>query len=88
MLRVHGGVCCRVRRRAAVRVLRRRRGPYNVRLAARCGDEGTAACGEPSEYVSWDGIHYTEAANRVIARGIVEGRYTVPPISLSVSSSD
>jgi hypothetical protein len=59
-----------------------------VRLAARCGDEGTAACGEPSEYVSWDGIHYTEAANRVIARGIVEGRYTVPPISLSVSSSD
>uniref|UniRef100_A0A0E0BA25 Esterase n=1 Tax=Oryza glumipatula TaxID=40148 RepID=A0A0E0BA25_9ORYZ len=63
-------------------------GPYNVRLAARCGDEGTAACGEPSEYVSWDGIHYTEAANRVIARGIVEGRYTVPPISLSVSSSD
>uniref|UniRef100_A0A0E0M7B0 GDSL esterase/lipase n=1 Tax=Oryza punctata TaxID=4537 RepID=A0A0E0M7B0_ORYPU len=63
-------------------------GPYNVRLAARCGDEGAAACGEPSEYVSWDGIHYTEAANRVIARGIVEGQYTTPPISLSVFSSD
>ncbi|KAF0892747.1 hypothetical protein E2562_017710 [Oryza meyeriana var. granulata] len=63
-------------------------GPYNVNLTARCGDEGTAACGDPSEYVSWDGIHYTEAAYRVIARGIVEGQYTTPPILLSEFSSN
>uniref|UniRef100_A0A0D9XJB6 GDSL esterase/lipase n=1 Tax=Leersia perrieri TaxID=77586 RepID=A0A0D9XJB6_9ORYZ len=55
-------------------------GPYNVKLTARCGGEGTAVCGDPWEYVSWDGIHYTEAANRVIARGIMEGQYTTPLI--------
>ena len=43
------------------------RGAYNFNMTAFCGAAGTAACNDPSEYVSWDGVHFTEAANRHIA---------------------
>lgn len=57
-------------------------GPYNVNLTAGagCSQEVSTACADPSEYVSWDGVHYTEATNRIIARGILEGPYATPPI--------
>uniref|UniRef100_A0ACD5W3I7 Uncharacterized protein n=1 Tax=Avena sativa TaxID=4498 RepID=A0ACD5W3I7_AVESA len=43
------------------------RGAYNFNMTAFCGAAGTMACADPSEYVSWDGVHFTEAANRRIA---------------------
>jgi phospholipase/lecithinase/hemolysin len=43
------------------------RGAYNFNMTAFCGAAGAAACADPSEYVSWDGVHFTEAANRRIA---------------------
>ncbi|VAH02823.1 unnamed protein product [Triticum turgidum subsp. durum] len=39
-------------------------GAYNFNMTAFCGAAGTAACADPSEYVSWDGVHFTEAANK------------------------
>ncbi|OEL17119.1 GDSL esterase/lipase, partial [Dichanthelium oligosanthes] len=48
-------------------------GAYNFDDAAFCGAAGTAACADPSEYVSWDGVHFTEAANRRIACAVLEG---------------
>ncbi|CAN6305297.1 unnamed protein product [Urochloa humidicola] len=48
-------------------------GPYNFDLTAFCGTPGSAACTDPSEYVSWDGIHFTEAANRFMARAVLRG---------------
>ncbi|KAF7108204.1 hypothetical protein CFC21_108726 [Triticum aestivum] len=39
-------------------------GAYNFNMTAFCGAAGTAACADPSKYVSWDGVHFTEAANR------------------------
>ncbi|CAN6311258.1 unnamed protein product [Urochloa humidicola] len=47
--------------------------PYNFDLTAFCGTPGSAACADPSEYVSWDGVHFTEAANRLIARAVLGG---------------
>ncbi|CAN6293682.1 unnamed protein product [Urochloa humidicola] len=47
--------------------------PYNFDLTAFCGTPGSAACADPSEYVSWDGVHFTEAANRLIARAVLTG---------------
>ncbi|KAI7741178.1 hypothetical protein M8C21_019357, partial [Ambrosia artemisiifolia] len=41
-------------------------GPYNYNLTAKCGDEYASACDEPNTYVSWDGVHLTEAAYKVI----------------------
>ncbi|XP_057437378.1 GDSL esterase/lipase At5g14450 [Lotus japonicus] len=52
-----------------------------------CGTIGTAngkdvfgnACEKPSMYVSWDGVHYAEAANHWVANRILNGSFTDPP---------
>ncbi|KAL6641166.1 hypothetical protein ACP70R_019347 [Stipagrostis hirtigluma subsp. patula] len=48
-------------------------GPYNFNFTAFCGTPASTTCADPSEYVSWDGIHFTEAANRLIARAMLRG---------------
>ncbi|KAL6641164.1 hypothetical protein ACP70R_019345 [Stipagrostis hirtigluma subsp. patula] len=48
-------------------------GAYNFDMAAFCGAAGAAACADPSEYVSWDGVHFTEAANWRVACAVLEG---------------
>ncbi|XP_058190938.1 GDSL esterase/lipase At4g01130 isoform X2 [Rhododendron vialii] len=40
------------------------------------------ACGDPYNYVSWDGIHATEAANKLTANAILNGSYFDPPFPL------
>uniref|UniRef100_A0A803M722 Uncharacterized protein n=2 Tax=Chenopodium quinoa TaxID=63459 RepID=A0A803M722_CHEQI len=48
-------------------------------------------CSNPSEYLSWDSIHYTEAANRWVANRISDGSLSDPPVppmaSLCMKSS-
>uniref|UniRef100_A0A7N2LR28 GDSL esterase/lipase n=1 Tax=Quercus lobata TaxID=97700 RepID=A0A7N2LR28_QUELO len=63
-------------------------GPYNFNTSAECGDPSVSACDDPSKYVSWDGIHLTEAAYRWITNGLLEGPYTIPQISISCVSQD
>jgi hypothetical protein len=41
---------------------------------------GVAACANPSVYVNWDGVHFTEAVYRYIAEGWLYGPYADPPI--------
>ncbi|CAO2161558.1 unnamed protein product [Urochloa humidicola] len=55
-------------------------GRYNVNLTMACGMDGVRACGDPSKYVNWDGIHLSEAANHRIADGWLRGPYAHPPI--------
>ncbi|GJN38116.1 hypothetical protein PR202_gb27128 [Eleusine coracana subsp. coracana] len=55
-------------------------GRYNFNATVSCGSPGTSACGDPSAYVNWDGIHLTEAANHHIADGWLKGPYAHPPI--------
>jgi phospholipase/lecithinase/hemolysin len=56
-------------------------GKYNFDVGARCGMEGaTTACRDPSARLSWDGIHPTEAANKMIADAWLKGPYCTPPI--------
>ncbi|XP_078170229.1 GDSL esterase/lipase At1g28600-like [Carex rostrata] len=57
------------------------KGPYNCSSTATCGNPGFTVCSDPSKYVSWDGLHMTEAANKVIAHGVLRGSYSSPPIS-------
>ncbi|XP_027160686.1 GDSL esterase/lipase At4g01130-like [Coffea eugenioides] len=40
------------------------------------------ACSDPQNYVSWDGIHATEAANKLTAHAILNGSYSDPPFPL------
>ncbi|KAL1289097.1 hypothetical protein HN51_057921 [Arachis hypogaea] len=61
-------------------------GPYNFNDTALCGDAGVIACDDPSEYIYWDGYHFTEAAYRWMAKGLVYGPYTFPKFSLTCST--
>ncbi|XP_024926074.3 GDSL esterase/lipase At1g54790 isoform X1 [Ziziphus jujuba] len=59
---------------------------YNINVA--CGHtvalNGTKAtakgCSNSAAYVSWDGIHYTQAANNFVVQRLLTGNYTDPPL--------
>ncbi|XP_074574372.1 GDSL esterase/lipase At1g28590-like [Curcuma longa] len=55
-------------------------GSGRLNATVQFGDEGSSVCGDPSKKIWWDVLHTTEAANRIIAGGLL-GPYTVPPIS-------
>ncbi|KAG4179374.1 hypothetical protein ERO13_A10G102000v2 [Gossypium hirsutum] len=41
------------------------------------------SCEDPSTYISWDGVHYTEAANHWIAGRLINGSFSDPPIPIT-----
>ncbi|KAK3200347.1 hypothetical protein Dsin_023762 [Dipteronia sinensis] len=61
--------------------------PFNYDTRIMCGQtkviNGTSvtakACNDSTEYVNWDGIHYTEAANQYVSSQILTGKYSDPP---------
>ncbi|VFQ69055.1 unnamed protein product [Cuscuta campestris] len=61
--------------------------PLNYDSRVSCGQikviNGTTitakGCNESSEYINWDGIHYTDAANQYVATQILTGKYSDPP---------
>ncbi|XP_031383994.1 GDSL esterase/lipase At3g27950 isoform X2 [Punica granatum] len=58
---------------------------YHINCGKRKVVNGTlygSPCNDPSRHVSWDGIHYTEAANRWIANRILNGSYYDPPVPI------
>lgn len=55
--------------------------PYNYNIQMTCGNYGSQACNNGSQFVSWDGIHYTEAANVIVANRILSMDYSTPRIS-------
>lgn len=40
-------------------------------------------CKNPSRHISWDGIHYSQAANLLIAERILNGSFSNPPVSVT-----
>ncbi|XP_019107916.2 GDSL esterase/lipase LIP-4 isoform X2 [Beta vulgaris subsp. vulgaris] len=56
--------------------------PYNYVNKKTCGEPTATACADPSRSVSWDGVHYTEAANAVIASKILSGEFSKPLVRL------
>ncbi|KAG5036900.1 hypothetical protein JHK86_017740 [Glycine max] len=57
-------------------------GVYNFNPKILCGHMLASACDEPHSYVSWDGIHFTEAANKIVAHAILNGSLFDPPFPL------
>ncbi|KAF8031056.1 hypothetical protein BT93_D0290 [Corymbia citriodora subsp. variegata] len=55
-------------------------GPYNFNTTAVCGQTGATPCKDPSAFVDWDGIHFTESAYHHIAKGLIFGGFTSPPL--------
>ncbi|TVU12442.1 hypothetical protein EJB05_46090, partial [Eragrostis curvula] len=66
-------------------------GAYNFNQEVYCGNSKVlngqtatgAACGDPQNHVSWDGIHTTEAANVRISYAVMSGSYSYPAFGLS-----
>ncbi|KAF8392886.1 hypothetical protein HHK36_021126 [Tetracentron sinense] len=56
-------------------------GPYNYNKSLVCGNRGARVCDDPSLYVSWDGMHLTEAAYKAIAYYILQGFKDIPDSS-------
>ena len=69
-------------------------GKYNYNLHIGCGAKIKAhgkeilvgkPCKDPSVWVNWDGVHYTEAANKWVFDQIFDGSFSDPPIPLSMA---
>ncbi|KAL5718060.1 hypothetical protein ACHQM5_010999 [Ranunculus cassubicifolius] len=69
-------------------------GKYNYNRHVGCGGKikvnGTQvllgrSCKDPSIRVNWDGVHYTEAANKFVFNQIKDGSYSDPPIPLKMA---
>ncbi|KAL3751795.1 hypothetical protein ACJRO7_012602 [Eucalyptus globulus] len=69
-------------------------GKYNFNNSRRCGFKVTVegkevviarSCKDPSVRVSWDGIHFTEPANRWFFEQIADGSYSDPPVRLNTA---
>ncbi|KAK1415766.1 hypothetical protein QVD17_31552 [Tagetes erecta] len=69
-------------------------GRYNFNNAMRCGQKkmvnGTEiviakSCEDPSSRIMWDGLHFTEAANRWVYNQIADGTYSDPPVPLKMA---
>lgn len=69
-------------------------GKYNYDKNKGCGFSiavnGTQAlvgksCPDPSLYVSWDGVHYTQAANQWVFNQIASGAYSDPPLPVNMA---
>lgn len=66
-------------------------GAYNFNPQVFCGNTKlingstltATACEDPTKYVSWDGIHATEAANKLVTLAILNGSIFDPPYPLS-----
>lgn len=54
--------------------------PFNYNINITCGHGGAEACNQGSQFINWDGIHFTEAANSIIASKILSQQYSTPRV--------
>uniref|UniRef100_A0ACD5UJN6 Uncharacterized protein n=1 Tax=Avena sativa TaxID=4498 RepID=A0ACD5UJN6_AVESA len=54
--------------------------PYNYNVNVSCLGPGYRVCEDGSKFVSWDGVHYTDAANAVVAAKILSAEFSTPKL--------
>ncbi|XP_072996598.1 GDSL esterase/lipase At1g09390-like isoform X2 [Typha latifolia] len=62
--------------------------PYNYNPNISCLNSGYQACLDGSKYISWDGVHYTEAANAIVASKILTTEYSKPKLNFDYFCRD
>ncbi|XP_024023935.1 GDSL esterase/lipase At3g26430 [Morus notabilis] len=69
-------------------------GKYNYNRYIKCGSKKKVngreiiiakSCGNPTVKINWDGVHFTEAANKWIFDSIANGSFSDPPNPLKMS---
>ncbi|KAF3334521.1 GDSL esterase/lipase [Carex littledalei] len=50
--------------------------PYNYNHSITCMGAGFEVCEDGSKHISWDGVHYSEAANSVVASKLLTAEYS------------
>ncbi|KAH7532508.1 GDSL esterase/lipase At3g27950 [Ziziphus jujuba] len=58
---------------------------YHINCGKKAIVNGTVygnPCKNPSKHISWDGIHYSQAANLWVADHILNGSFSEPPVSI------
>jgi len=71
-------------------------GAYNYNVNVTCGDSGNVSLStggtqfvnistapNPKEHIEWDGIHFTQAAYKVIASFFLSGQFFISPIGFN-----
>ncbi|XP_071709099.1 GDSL esterase/lipase At1g28570-like [Rutidosis leptorrhynchoides] len=64
-------------------------GPFNCNPSAACAYTSStvcAVCADPNSYANWDGMHLTEAAYKLIYKGVFQGAYSKPCFNLLCAS--
>ncbi|XP_060215357.1 GDSL esterase/lipase At3g48460-like [Lycium barbarum] len=61
-------------------------GPLNFNLHSLCGSPGTVKCNNPSKFISWDGIHLSEAMNQKVTDLFLNQGFCQPSFSELVKS--
>ncbi|KAL3695885.1 hypothetical protein R1sor_009961 [Riccia sorocarpa] len=62
--------------------------PGRYKSDEKCGKSPRAQpCTDPKEYVVWDGLHYTEAANKATMKAILSGAHFHPEFTLRWNQS-
>lgn len=59
---------------------------YHNAPVKHCGEPGLISCNDPSQFITWDGVHLTEAAYKWVAKGLLKGSFTNPKIGISCDS--
>ncbi|GJX14922.1 GDSL esterase/lipase-like protein [Tanacetum coccineum] len=69
-------------------------GKYNYNIHVGCGGKVKVngkdilvakSCDDPTVMINWDGVHYTQAANKWIFDQIVNGSFSDPPLPLGLA---
>ncbi|CAN5962746.1 unnamed protein product [Sphagnum jensenii] len=71
-------------------------GPYNYNRNVTCGDSGNVSLStggtqfvnistapNPKEHIEWDGIHFTQAAYKIIASFFLSGHFFISPLGFN-----
>ncbi|CAO2184703.1 unnamed protein product [Urochloa humidicola] len=57
--------------------------PYNYNHFKACMSAEMQLCDVDARFVSWDGVHFTEAANAIVAAKVLTGDYSTPRVTIA-----
>lgn len=57
--------------------------PYNYDPKKSCMTSDEDLCKLGEKFISWDGVHFTDAANGIVASKVLSGEYSIPRVKLA-----